>query len=514
VSGKRRKLWVSFVAGTVVGALALAAFAVPGVAQVMTDLGLAPAASDPCSVTVHSENIGDNAIQTAINAFPGGTICVGAGTFPEQLTISESGTTLKGAGATKTIIEPTAVAFNSVDWDSAPYSGGVTCGSSTCVPLAAIILVVSSTPPPSASPTTGVTIEDLQVNGAAASTSVTCGDDYVGVDFQDSAGTLASSQVLNVASPPADFGCQEVSGAVYAYNGYFYADTAPASPVAVTVSGTTVAGYQKNGITCDDPEESCTLSSNTITGIGPTTANGQNGIQLAYGAFGTVEHNTVSGNSYSNASVGGTSTNDWYANGYTATGLLLYDPATGTSVSSNTVVLNQIGIAYVDDGNSALGYQGPESITISHNTVKESNAYGIVADGAPGAGDTVTIGSNTVNNEVSLNPSVWGAPGILVDTGAFSITNNVILGTSASAGSSNGPSQSVCGPDGSSGGATGTPVLYCSSYGNLTTAAIQGASELGSNPTNMMLSGNVFTLDSNDLATLGVLTGSVNVVWV
>ena len=35
---------------------------------------------DPCSVTVFTENLANNAVQTAINTYPGGTICLGAGT--------------------------------------------------------------------------------------------------------------------------------------------------------------------------------------------------------------------------------------------------------------------------------------------------------------------------------------------------------------------------------------------------------------------------------------------------
>ena len=482
--------------------------------------GLIPAGSG-CSVTVHSENAGDDAIQTAINAYPGGTICIGSGTFPEQLTIAASGTTLKGAGDTKTILEPTSgsglgsLTFNTVDWDSAPYTGGVTCGTSTCVPLAAIILVGSSTPPASTTPTTGVTVEDLEVNGAGGSSNIACGDDYVGVDFQDAQGTLSSSAVVNVASPPAALGCQEVSGAVYAYNGYYYdvaTSTTPASaPVSVTISGSVVTGYQKNGITCDDPEETCAVSSTSVTGAGPIDNNAQNGIQVAYGAYGQLSHDTISGNNYTDG-LGG-STNDWYANGYAATGILLFDSATGTTVSYNTLASNQIGIAYGDDGTFD---SGSAATIISHNSVKTSVAYGIVANGAPGGNDQVTILSNTVDNEYSLDHYAQGAPDILVDTGVFAISDNILEGSNESAGASNGAGQTVCGPDATSGGSavTGTPYLYCTAYGNLTTAAIQGASESGTSQTNVTLSGNQFVEDNNELDTLGVLGGSVNVDWV
>jgi hypothetical protein len=457
------------------------------------------AAGTPCSVTVHSENGADNAIQTAINAYPGGKICISAGTFPEQLTISNSHTVLMGAGASSTIIEPNSgsgpgsLSLAAVDWDSSG-SGSVPCGSSTCVALAAIILVENST----SGPTTGVTVEDLQVNGSAGSNNVACGDDYVGVDFQNASGTLTDASVSDVASPPASFGCQEVSGAVYAYNGYFATGVAPSPAVAVTVSHTSVTGYQKNGVTCDDPAETCTLNSDMITGAGPTTLTAQNGVQIAYGALATVKDSTVTGNSFT----GSTSSNDWYGpNGtYAATGILLYDPATGTTVTKNTVTLDQIGIAYVDDGSMD---SGSESVTISHNYVNQSNAYGIAANGAPGGGDSVTIHANSIDNSATLNPSIWGAPGILVDTGTFTISNNHLTGSSRASGSSNGASQTVCAP-------SGYPTV-CSTTQSIPTGAIQGASESGTNPTVMVISSNSYSGDSYRLTTLGVDGGTVNV---
>jgi hypothetical protein len=430
---------------------------------------------DPCSVTVFTENLANNAVQTAINTYPGGTICLGAGTFPEQLTISSSGTTLKGAGATMTFLAPTSVAENTYDDDL-----GVQLGSTG---MYAIILVgTPCLPGPCSSLTqvTGVTVEGLTINGALSSSSLTvCGNTpqaFVGVDFQDSSGTLTSAKVVNIAT---SYPCNPES-AVYATNGWFYTGT----PVAntITVSHSTMSGYMKNGISCDDPWESCSIVSNTVTGSGPNPNIAQNGIQVAFGAFGTVTSNTISGNDCTWSGCG----NDYYT-ATQATGILLYDPATGTTVSSNTATLNQVGILFVNDGSL-----GAVSVTISHNTVKESYAYGIVANGAPGGSDKVTIHANTVNNKESLNPSIWGAPGILVDTGTFHVTGNNIYGSSTALGSSNGASQS-------------------DAPGSLATSAIQGASESSTSLTTLYISGNSYSGDSFRLVTLGEGGGSVNV---
>jgi hypothetical protein len=491
--GNKPRISVPIIAAIVVlGALGTFALIAPGGAR-----GASLSAGPTCSVTIHHENVADNAIQSSINAYPGGVICIGAGTFPEQLTISSSNTFLKGAGAGTTIIEPNSgvgagsLTFNTVDWDSAPYAGGVTCGASTCVPLAAIILVTSGTP--GAPPITGVTVQGVTVNGAAGSSNVGCGDDYVGVDFMDASGTLTKSAVSNVASPPASFGCQEVSGAIYAYNGYYYSALSPS--VQVAVSDTTVMGYQKNGITCDDPGMTCTISHDVVTGAGPITTNAQNGVQIAYGATASIQRSTIAGNSYTGAST----TNDWYAYGAAATGILLYDSGSGMNVSYNSVNDNQLGIVYIDDGSFDAGSQ---VITIYHNTVDSSNAYGIVASGAPGGGDTVNLIANLVDNEVAVNPTIWGAPGILLDTGTFTLIGNHVEGSSTAAGSSNGASQTVCAP-------TGYPIT-CATTQNIPTAAVQGASEASSNPTILNLVSNHYAQDTNQLATIAVNGGSVS----
>lgn len=477
---------VSIVAALVVlGTLGTVVLITAGAAQAAS----ASSAKDPCAITVSTENLADNAVQTAINAYQGTgkTVCVGAGIFPEQLTISGS-LTLKGAGDAKTTIEPNEpLTLNTYDYDAS--------GGATSEPAAAIILVEGSSGDPTTG-VTGVTIEDLEVNGVKGqSTFTSCSDGYFGVDFQASSGTLTSSTVTGIELPPADFGCQPGVG-VYAYNGWFNYAGSNNVPDSVTISHTTVRAYDKNGITCDDPEETCTIASDTITGIGPTNLIGQNGIQVAFGGTASVTQDTVSGNVY----VGSGSTNNWYGTGYSASGVLMYDPGTSTTVSDNTIELNQMGVIYYADGLTGYGYPGPTTVTISHNTIKESNGYGIVANGAPGGGDTVYIQSNTVDNEQTLNPTVYGAPGILVDTGTFKVTSNLIEG------SSNATSEPVCGPGTSTGACTSGP-----STQSLSTAAIQGASESSSNTTYLYIKGNSYSDNYERLATLGVNGGAVNV---
>jgi Right handed beta helix region len=429
-----------------------------------------------CNVVVRSENLANDAVQLAINgASAGQTVCVGPGTFPEQLTISKP-LSLVGAGSTKTFIMPNTVTFNTVDWDSAPYAGGVTCGTSTCVPLAAIILVESATPPPAASPILGVTIRNLQVNGAPASSDIACGDDYVGVDFQDAGGSLIGSAVAAVASPLGVFGCQEVSGAVYAYNAYFYSSVTPSPAITVTVTATSVTAYQKNGITCDDPGEMCVLTRDTVVGIGPTSLTAQNGIQIAYGASAHLRADNIGDDAY----IGSGSTLDWYGTGYQGAGILLYQAGTGTTVLDCTVSQNAMGITGVDD----------VSDLIQGNRIIDSTGYAIVENGNPAT--TATIVNNAIGNPVDM------AVGILVDNGTFWIDHNSFFRVSPSG--TQGGSQPVTGPG---------SIYPSAPAASVQTAAIQAVSEGG--PTSVYAFANLYAGVSTRIATLEVFAGVVTV---
>jgi hypothetical protein len=454
--GKKGRAGAATVAILVVlGALGTVALFSVGVVQ-----GTSPA----CSVTVHTENVGDNAIQDAINAYPGGVVCVGKGTFPEHLQISTSGTTLSGAGAANTIIEPTTEHANTYNYDSATSVGDW----SSLQPMMADILVAN---------TSDVAIEDLTVNGGVVADELTnCSLAYTGVDFQSSSGMLTDANVENIVL--ADPSCQLGYG-VLAYNGGAY--TGVPLPLAVTISHSTVTNTQINGISCFDEGMTCTIASNKVTGLGPDPYNTQNGIVVS-DAFATVDHNTVSDFNYTG------STYDWWT-GYQSGGIVLSDPETGNTVSSNTLTLDETGITFTDDG----AYDsGSGSVTIVRNLADSSSAYGIVAYCVGAPGDTINISSNTVNNEKALSPSIWGAPGILVDGGTYTLNGNHILGSSTAAGSSNGASQS-------------------DPPGTIATGGIQATSESSADPTSVDVSGTHYTDDSNELVTLGESGGSVNV---
>src|SRR6476469_7984930 len=72
------------------------------VGLVFTDVGRA-APNPKCTVQV----VAPHSIQAAIDAAPtGATVCVGPGTYQENLLIKKDGITLMGAGPEKTVLEP------------------------------------------------------------------------------------------------------------------------------------------------------------------------------------------------------------------------------------------------------------------------------------------------------------------------------------------------------------------------------------------------------------------------
>lgn len=349
--------------------------------QPSVSLQLTVMSGPTCTVTVSAENVQNNAIQSAINTYastPGATICVGPGTYPEQLRIDNTtDLTLWGSGNGSTFLAPSSVAVNEHDLDSG-------------LPTSALI---------GADNDAGLTVGNLSVVGSPTSAADVAGcDGYVGIYFADSSGTIVNDSVSGINQ---NDGCQS-QNAVVVNNGYFLTNTAVAQSVAIT--NNTVTGYGKNGITCNDPGITCSVTGNTVSTT-PMVAGyaATNGIQF-YGANGAILNNTVSGNNYLPAWCGA---GNYFFSGAgpcagnalaEATGILLYAPGNGVNVSWNHLAGNQIAVADVG---------GP--VSAWYNTVTSAGFYGVVLDfnatlgwlGSPlySSGPYEgTVGDNTVQN--------------------------------------------------------------------------------------------------------------------
>ena len=247
-------------------------------------LGLAPMAraQDTDGITVHCvppvvtnfsacQDQHPLGIQDAVDHAEGGeTVFVGVGTYFEQVEIIKP-LTLEGEGSGFTTIKPLTVSANT----SSLFSGA---------PIAAILLVDG---------TTGVAVSDLTIDGSIAAFNA-CSPGYVGIFYRASSGVIQATHVTHIHHPGAS-GCQAVLG-IFVQSG----KGGPNLNSNVTILQSMVDDYGKNGITANEPGTFVTVSSNTVTGRGPTGLGdaAQNGVQIGFGARGLVSGNTISAHYY------------------------------------------------------------------------------------------------------------------------------------------------------------------------------------------------------------------------
>jgi len=353
-----------------VGAFALAAVFVAVVDQ--------PAGASPTVLYVNGSN-GHNTgtcgsptaacatISYALTqAGAGATVKVGAGTYHEQLSITQA-VTIMGKSPTATTIAPTTVSQNDIATDSS-------------VPQFAIVDVHNAT-----HDIANVNLDDLTVDGAAAGASSfnSCSNNFPGVYYHDASGSLFNDRVDHVEMSPSLFGCQTGKGV-----GVLVASEAHDAS-NVTMQKVSVSNYQKNGIECIDPGTTCAMTMSTITGRGPTTLTSQNGVEIWGTGSLLFIQNRVSKNTYTGSS-----------GPASAVGLLIINAGT-VNVRRNLVTANDVDVAAL--GNYPVGPMAPAG---SWAIVRNKLFY--ATDDAPppfnvegqGYGDGLDIDSTT--NQVTL----------------------------------------------------------------------------------------------------------------
>jgi len=218
-----------------------------------------------------------------------------------------------------------------------------------------------------------VTVSHLTVDATGNNLAGCGGPTLEGIYFQNSSGKITDNVVRNQYQ--TDFtdygGCQ---------NGLAINVESVTNSNSVTISDNFVQAYQKNGITAtgaatgpgsDGP--TVAITANQIVGLAATALNwpggaAENGVQVGFGAKGTVTSNTVNDNI-------------WFAD----TNTQPYNAASGILVYAST------------------------GITISLNNVGSAQ-FGITADSDPtyGPGDDTTIKSNKVQGQYSnLEHDLW-----------------------------------------------------------------------------------------------------------
>jgi hypothetical protein len=312
-------------------------------------------------------------IQAAINASaPNDTVvvCNTGVPFNEQVVISKAITLAGQPGAE---IQPNPLVANTASLIS-PFN-----------PIAAAIWVTPGT--------TGVIIYGLIVDGSLNGISG-CLPNPIGIYYQNASGTAAYNAVKNFELGPGLQGCQAGIG--------IFAQTDGSGGTSTVIAAfNSVHDFQKTGIVGNETGTTLTAEANIVTGVGPTPNIAQNGIQIGFGATGSITGNTVSNVSYSPCSTVANCPGS-------ATGILLYDSSGAIVTRSNNVSSTQGAVVYISvDGGSISGN------VISNTLVFDG--IDIDTDGSsPGTGNTVS--SNTIMNS--------GESSVYVDTASNSVVNN------------------------------------------------------------------------------------------
>ncbi|MDX6384389.1 MAG: hypothetical protein QOK48_1962 [Blastocatellia bacterium] len=336
-------------------------------------LGFGATRAGAATLTVDDDHLqcpgaGFSSIQAAVlAASPNDKINVCPGTYHEQVIITKP-LTIQGievAGQNLATIMPTGVA---------PNSTSLASGN----PIAAIVLVDG---------TDKVNLSNLTIDGSTNGING-CAPNLIGLYYRNSSGKADGLAVKNVKLTPALFGCQSGLG--------IFVQSGSGGQSKVDITNSSVHDYQKNGITANEVGTDVTIKGNTVTGVGPTNQIAQNGIQVAFGAKGTIDSNSVINHVYSPCTLA--SCND------AASANILIDESDSVKVTKNNAGNAQVNVYYIGnkgeisnntlfqnlvfDGIDLIGNQNKAI----NNSIFNSEGSGIFV-----MGDKNDANSNTIN---------------------------------------------------------------------------------------------------------------------
>jgi hypothetical protein len=331
---------------------------------------------------VECPNAGFTHIQDAVDAASAGDeIHICKGTYAEHVTIHKPLDIDADNGA---ILMPSSMHANTTSlFDAAP--------------IATALLVAD---------TIGVSISGLTVDGANNRISA-CAPDLIGISFQNATGALDHAAVSNFKLAASDNGCQSGTG--------IFVQSGNGGLSRVEIHDCTVHDFQKNGITADEKGTVAVIRRNVVTGLGPTNGAAQNGVQIGFGAAGSILDNLVTNNVWAPCTAVATCA--------TVATNILVTQSDGVDVSGNTAGISQVNI-FIHGSNAAIErnetftasvfdgirVQGDQS-RVRHNQVFNGAESGIFI-----SGNNNVITDNTIN-EATI--------GILKDTGS---SGNIIAG--------------------------------------------------------------------------------------
>jgi hypothetical protein len=266
-------------------------------------------------------------VQRGIDAASAGfTVNVGPGSFTEQLEINKALTVDgQGSGLT-TILSPNVLPLS--------FSTG---------PLNKPVIYVHDV--------SDVEIRDLTVDGAGKGNA---NNRFIGIAFRNAGGTVTGCEVKDIRETP-------MNGNQHGVGIYAFADNG--TPRSLNVVSNSIYDFQKNATAFSGIDLSVRADSNTITGSGPVNFIAQNGIQLGFGATGSIRNNTISNLSYTPSTA-------------VSSGILLYQSSGPDTTSYNTLSACQMGIYYIDVG----GVISENTISATAVNTGTTSYWGIDAD--------------------------------------------------------------------------------------------------------------------------------------
>lgn len=215
------------------------------------------------------------------------------GTYSEQVTITRSlaitGVKQAGHGRAVVIELPAAVGDTPSAGLSKTNCQAADSATGTLVPTSVLDVCAART---GGKNTTGVSVSISHVTIEGRWKFVgTCAVIMNGVLVEGGASLALSDSIVERVSVFPLQGCQSGVGVQAGY--------APTGQVGhVVLTGDRIRQYQKNGITIDGLGSTARISGTTVTGSGATPTIAQNGIQISFGATGSVSTSTITANNY------------------------------------------------------------------------------------------------------------------------------------------------------------------------------------------------------------------------
>lgn len=324
---------------------------------------------------VECPNAGFTHIQDAVDAAsPGDEIRICKGIYVEQVAIRKP---LKIDADNGAILIPSAMQANTTSlFDAAP--------------IATALLVAD---------TTGVSISGLTVDGVNSGISQ-CAPDLIGISFQNASGELDRIAVRNFKLAASLNGCQSGTG--------IFVQSGNGGVSKVEIDHCTVHDFQKNGITADEKGTVTIIRWNVVTGIGATTGAAQNGVQIGFGATGSILDNVVTNNVWAPCTAVTTCT-------AVATNILVTQ-SDGVEVSGNTAGISQVNIFV--HGNNAEIERNETFATAVFDGIRSQGDQSRVRQNHVfnGAESGIFLSGNS--NVVTDNVITEAAIGVLKETGS------------------------------------------------------------------------------------------------